>query len=86
MGRVAQLGEHLLCKQGVAGSNPATSTNPFHFERLSGFVLGSHVHLSTNCAKKDRREPLCTIMRDPKPLKTRNVFRQLEALGGNIAV
>ena len=25
-GRVAQLGEHLLCKQGVAGSNPATST------------------------------------------------------------
>ena len=27
-GRVAQLGEHLLCKQGVAGSNPVTSTNP----------------------------------------------------------
>ena len=26
-GRVAQLGEHLLCKQGVAGSIPATSTN-----------------------------------------------------------
>jgi hypothetical protein len=25
-GRVAQLGEHLLCKQGVAGSSPATST------------------------------------------------------------
>ena len=25
-GRVAQLGEHLLCKQGVAGSIPATST------------------------------------------------------------
>jgi hypothetical protein len=48
--------------------------------------LGSHVHLSTNCAKKDRREPLCTIMRDPKPLKTRNVFRQLEALKKNIAI
>src|SRR6202035_3183996 len=28
-GRVAQLGEHLLCKQGVAGSNPVTSTNLF---------------------------------------------------------
>ncbi len=28
-GRVAQLGEHLLCKQGVAGSIPATSTNFF---------------------------------------------------------
>src|SRR5713226_2699173 len=26
-GRVAQLGEHLLCKQGVGGSNPSTSTN-----------------------------------------------------------
>jgi hypothetical protein len=26
-GRVAQLGEHLLCKQGVAGSSPVTSTN-----------------------------------------------------------
>jgi hypothetical protein len=26
-GRVAQLAEHLLCKQGVAGSIPATSTN-----------------------------------------------------------
>ena len=25
-GRVAQLGEHLLCKQGVAGSIPVTST------------------------------------------------------------
>ena len=25
-GRVAQLGEHLLCKQGVAGSSPVTST------------------------------------------------------------
>ncbi len=26
LGRVAQLGEHLLCKQGVGGSNPPTST------------------------------------------------------------
>ena len=30
-GRVAQLGEHLLCKQGVAGSNPVTSTNLFNY-------------------------------------------------------
>ena len=28
VGVVAQLAEHLLCKQGVAGSNPAGSTNP----------------------------------------------------------
>ena len=26
-GAVAQLGEHLLCKQGVVGSNPISSTN-----------------------------------------------------------
>jgi hypothetical protein len=26
MGGVAQLGEHLLCKQGVVGSSPITST------------------------------------------------------------
>jgi hypothetical protein len=26
LGVVAQLAEHLLCKQGVAGSNPAGST------------------------------------------------------------
>ena len=25
-GAVAQLGEHLLCKQGVVGSNPSSST------------------------------------------------------------
>jgi len=29
-GRVAQLGEHLLCKQGVTGSIPVTSTNFFN--------------------------------------------------------
>ena len=26
-GGIAQLEEHLLCKQGVSGSNPLTSTN-----------------------------------------------------------
>ena len=29
VGGVAQLGEHLLCKQGVIGSNPFTSTIAF---------------------------------------------------------
>ena len=28
IGGVAQLGEHLLCKQGVVGSSPITSTRP----------------------------------------------------------
>ena len=35
-GGIAQLGEHLLCKQGVVGSIPSASTNPqcqvFSFE------------------------------------------------------
>ena len=39
-GRVAQLGEHLLCKQGVRGSNPLTSTNFLKFIK-SGHKLAS---------------------------------------------
>jgi hypothetical protein len=43
-GGVAQLGEHLLCKQGVIGSIPFTSTNEV-VERLEpsewGSLLGS---------------------------------------------
>ena len=38
-GRVAQLGEHLLCKQGVAGSIPATSTK--HLWSWRSFRCGS---------------------------------------------
>ena len=34
-GDVAQLGEHLPCKQGVKGSNPSISTRNL-FEGLSG--------------------------------------------------
>ena len=38
-GGIAQLGEHLLCKQGVVGSIPSASTNPqreaFDDERFS---------------------------------------------------
>ena len=30
LGAVAQLGEHLLCKQGVTGSIPVSSTNYEH--------------------------------------------------------
>ena len=34
-GGVAQLVEHLPCKQGVSGSNPLTSTNPV-FNGITG--------------------------------------------------
>ncbi len=50
-GRVAQLGEHLLCKQGVAGSIPVTSTNPFDGKRFTGFVSRFFFPLCTNCAR-----------------------------------
>src|SRR5271157_3309440 len=50
-GRVAQLGEHLLCKQGVPGSIPGTSTNSFYRNRLTGFVPHMFLLLWTNCAK-----------------------------------
>jgi hypothetical protein len=36
-GRVAQLGEHLLCRQGVTGSSPVTSTKfSTSFNKLEG--------------------------------------------------
>ena len=34
LGGVAQLGEHLLCKQGVIGSIPFTSTNAWWKEEV----------------------------------------------------
>ena len=39
-GGLAQLGEHLLCKQGVVGSIPSTST------KVLGFVCGVSVERS----------------------------------------
>ena len=35
LARVAQLGEHLLCKQRVRGSNPLTSTKHIHFNDIA---------------------------------------------------
>ena len=34
MGGLAQLGEHLLCKQGVVGSIPSSSTNSFSIDTI----------------------------------------------------
>ena len=35
-GDIAQLGEHLLCKQGVSGSNPLISTIEIRFKHSAG--------------------------------------------------
>jgi hypothetical protein len=51
-GRVAQLGEHLLCKQGVAGSIPATSTNiTFRVIALLASDLPPEVAAVRHCAQ-----------------------------------
>ena len=75
-GRVAQLGEHLLCKQGVRGSNPLTSTKPLHNVRLRKFSFAVRPHMCMNCARKDRNESLCTIMGARKPLRSMDALRQ----------
>ena len=44
-GGVAQLGEHLPCKQGVMGSNPIISTKERKFQKLRrGFEVGAEVN------------------------------------------
>lgn len=42
-GAIAQLGEHLLCKQGVVGSIPTGSTIPCVWERLECGFIGQHL-------------------------------------------
>ena len=39
IGAVAQLGEHLLCKQGVNGSIPFSSTKSFEFVECKQMLL-----------------------------------------------
>jgi hypothetical protein len=50
-GGVAQLGEHLPCKQGVSGSSPLISTKKIK----EGFLKGSN--------KRERRRSLKTTQR-----------------------
>ena len=40
-GAVAQLGEHLLCKQGVTGSIPVSSTKSMRCFQIAFFSKGS---------------------------------------------
>ena len=39
-GGIAQLGEHLLCKQGVRGSSPLISTSPKGDRKPRDFLYG----------------------------------------------
>ena len=44
-GGVAQLGEHLPCKQGVMGSNPIISTKRFLKRKCEGEGSETHYHM-----------------------------------------
>ena len=51
-GGLAQLGEHLLCKQGVVGSIPSTSTNSWFAVAsrkflAEGFVFANNLRLTS---------------------------------------
>src|ERR1700689_246633 len=70
-GRVAQLGEHLLCKQGVAGSNPVTSTNFFLIAKeLEKSPRPERSVIRAHCARTVHEcvigAPLCTMERSKK--------------------
>jgi hypothetical protein len=60
-GRVAQLGEHLLCKQGVTGSIPVTSTT---FSLIAKHLADSSVArsplFSSDCARTVHEWGYCT--------------------------
>src|SRR5215472_2170238 len=50
-GAVAQLGEHLLCKQGVVGSIPSSSTNVRSRSRRFGDTRRRHQNPEANGAR-----------------------------------
>ncbi len=50
LGDVAQQGEHLLCKQGVAGSNPVISTSTLTTEQVERDLDVAEVSLDPRVA------------------------------------
>ena len=46
-GGLAQLGEHLLCKQGVVGSIPSSSTNSLMYKNLEASLVFDEIKLDT---------------------------------------
>ncbi len=47
VGAVAQLGEHLLCKQGVSGSIPLSSTNSLFGVEMTGDISFEEIKVCT---------------------------------------
>src|SRR5579872_1036566 len=85
-GRVAQLGEHLLCKQGVAGSIPATSTKFFLIAKdLTKTFCPKSPIIRAHCARTVHEcvigQPRCTVARSKKHRPPHSApFRWLDGL------
>src|SRR5207253_371534 len=62
LGAVAQLGEHLLCKQGVTGSNPVGSTRSWPAPPREGSKLGEIA--GRGCLSSVRRSAACDLLID----------------------
>ena len=60
-GVVAQLVEHLLCKQGVRGSNPLNSTIQFRFCKNYAAMLVEYQFFKTGCRGAAGRRSRATI-------------------------
>jgi hypothetical protein len=58
-GGLAQLGEHLLCKQGVVGSIPSSSTNELNTKaasmKIEAVLLLIGIYRSIGCSLKIHR-------------------------------
>ena len=76
-GGIAQLGEHLPCKQGVKGSNPFISTKAMKRARRAGFArrAGRNVYVPSEANDEDgkgiRRMPVTkqALPASPRKLK-----------------
>ena len=68
-GGIAQLGEHLLCKQGVVGSNPSTSTNFDWQFAMSSIYAESHSSGRAYCINRADHSKSKFCLRDTGGIK-----------------
>ena len=71
-GRVAQLAEHLLCKQGVGGSSPPTSTNPFGRNLMEPSSCRDTISLLLSNLPRDYRTLVMNDSSSVKKIKKRD--------------
>ena len=75
-GAVAQLGEHLLCKQGVVGSIPSSSTNPGITYRLR-----TPAALAPASSLEEAASSSCTLFNNSEGKALDDLMRVVKRLG-----